>query len=80
YVFISSVTGYGLSMLKDMLWRELNSDDSVPVAASRHTLVHRNLDLSSLEFEPEEQFPDDADADTDEPNEEDYGDYLEEDI
>lgn len=80
YVFISSVTGYGLSMLKDMLWRELNSDDSVSVAASRHTLVHRNLDLSSLEFEPEEQFPDDADADTDEPDEEDYGDYLEEDI
>ncbi|MCE5180106.1 MAG: GTPase ObgE [Porphyromonadaceae bacterium] len=77
-VFISSVTGYGISLLKDMLWRELNSDDSVPVAASRHTLIHRNLDLSSLEFEPEEQFPDEADAD--EPDEKDYGDFLEEDI
>lgn len=58
YVFISSVTGYGIPVLKDVLWRELNSGESVPITASRDALVRRNLDISGLEFEPEEQFPD----------------------
>ena len=68
YVFISSVTGYGIPVLKDVLWRELNSGESLPVTASRDALVRRNLDISGLEFDPEEQFPDeDEQAD-----EEDY--------
>ena len=58
YVFISSVTGYGIPVLKDVLWRELNSGESVPITASRDALVRRNLDISDLEFDPEEQFPD----------------------
>ena len=58
YVFISSITGYGIPVLKDVLWRELNSGESVPITASRDALVRRNLDISGLEFEPEEQFPD----------------------
>jgi GTP-binding protein len=58
YVFISAVTGYGIPVLKDVLWRELNSGESVPITASRDALVRRNLDISGLEFEPEEQFPD----------------------
>lgn len=77
YVFISSVTGYGIPLLKDLLWRELNSEDSIPVAASGHTLVHRNLDLSSLEFDPEEELSDDEDAESDA---EDNDDFFEEDI
>jgi GTP-binding protein len=71
YLFISSITGYGIPMLKDMLWRELNSDDSIPVAASSHALIHRNLDVFSLDFEPEELFPGDDDFD-EEPDEENY--------
>lgn len=68
YVFISAVTGYGIPVLKDVLWRELNSGESVPITASRDALVRRNLDISGLEFDPEEQFPDeDEQAD-----EEDY--------
>lgn len=63
YVFISSITGLGIPALKDILWRELNSDEFIPVAASRETLVHRKLDVASLGFEPEEESPDDNDTD-----------------
>jgi GTP-binding protein len=81
FVFISSVTGYGIPLLKDLLWRELNADSSTPVTASRHTLIHRDLDVSTLEFDPEEQFPGEGEYD-EEPDDEDYDDedYFEEDI
>lgn len=59
YLFISSITGYGIPILKDMLWRALNSDDYLPVSVSRDALVHRNLDISKFEFDPEEEFSDD---------------------
>ena len=79
YLFISSITGYGITALKDLLWRELNSDNYVPISASRDTLVHRNLDLSGLEFEPEDDFQEDDDPDIeDEQDEEDN--YYEEDF
>ncbi len=39
-VFISAVTGQGLTELKDLLWREINSEDNM--AAS--TITHRPLD------------------------------------
>jgi GTP-binding protein len=75
-LFISSITGYGIPALKDMLWRELNSDDYVPVSASRDALVHRNLDISGFDFEPEEEFPDAVEEETPE----DDDNYLEEDF
>ncbi len=59
YVFISSITGYGIPALKDILWRELNSEETIPVSASRESLVHRRLDVQSLEFEPEEEIEED---------------------
>ena len=70
YVFMSSITGYGLPVLKDILWRELNSDNSVPLSVSRHPLVHRSLDVTVLDFEPEETFLDELDEmdDPDDPN------------
>jgi len=61
-------------MLKDILWRELNADDSIPVSASRHTLVHRNLDVSSLEFDTEEELPGNIDELEETDSEEDYDD------
>ena len=73
YVFISSMTGYGIPALKDILWRELNSDDIVPVLTSKTSLVHRPLDVKALEFEPEEKFEDDF-------VEEDEDNYYEEDF
>ena len=65
YVFISSITGDGIPVLKDLLWRELQADDYVPLTDKRDPLVHRNLDISSLEFEPEEEIPEDNEADAD---------------
>jgi GTP-binding protein len=65
-LFISSITGYGIPALKDMLWRELNSDDYIPVPASRNAMVHRNLDISGFDFEPEEEFPDEEEDDMEE--------------
>lgn len=40
-VFISSVTGYGLTELKDMLWREINNESNQLVS----TITHRPLDI-----------------------------------
>lgn len=40
-VFISSVTGYGLTELKDMLWREINDESNQLVS----TITHRPLDI-----------------------------------
>lgn len=76
YVFISSITGYGIPALKDILWRELNSEEITQIYASRESLVHRRLDVQSLEFEPEEEFEDDLE---DEFVEEDEN-YYEEDF
>ncbi|MDE7161016.1 MAG: GTPase ObgE [Muribaculaceae bacterium] len=39
-VFISAVTGQGLTELKDLLWREINSEDNLATG----TITHRPLD------------------------------------
>ncbi|MEA5128688.1 MAG: GTPase ObgE [Proteiniphilum sp.] len=79
YLFISSITGYGIPALKDMLWRALNSEEYVPISASRDALVHRNLDISNFEFDPEEEFSDEN-AGLEEDMEEDEDNYFEEDF
>lgn len=65
YVFISSITGFGIPALKDILWRELNTDEIIPVVSARDTLVHRNLDINTLQFEPEEEFESEMDDEID---------------
>ena len=51
-VFISAVTGQGLNELKDILWRELNSESNkLKDITAEDTLVHRDKDLGAL---PEE--------------------------
>lgn len=40
HLFISAVTGAGLTELKDLLWREINSEDNL----ARFTVTHRPLD------------------------------------
>ena len=47
-VFISAVTGQGLTELKDLLWREINSEDN----KAKSTMTHRDLNIKSRE--PEE--------------------------
>ena len=51
-VFISSVTGYGLEELKDVLWRELNSESNkLQSITAEDTLVHRDKDMSRFAAE-----------------------------
>ena len=46
-VFISAATGPGLTELKDLLWREINSEDN----KVKSTLTHRDLDVRHREEE-----------------------------
>lgn len=51
-VFISSVTGQGIQELKDVLWRELNSESNkLQEITSEDTLVHRDKDMSRFQQE-----------------------------
>ncbi len=48
-VFISAVTGFGLTELKDALWTELNSESNKLSAISEGgSIVHRNREVSRL--------------------------------
>ncbi|MBQ2168977.1 MAG: GTPase ObgE, partial [Prevotella sp.] len=59
-VFISSVTGKGLEELKDVLWRELNSESNkLQVITSTDTLIHRDKDMKSFAFEMADEGEDD---------------------
>lgn len=49
-VFISAVTGQGLTELKDLLWREINSEDN----KAKSTLTHRDLNVRSRDPEEDE--------------------------
>lgn len=50
-VFISAVTGQGLTELKDLLWREINSEEN----QVKSTITHRNLDVHHR-VEEEDEF------------------------
>ena len=51
-VFISSVTGMGLNELKDVLWRELNSESNkLQGIIAEDNLVHRDKDMSRFAAE-----------------------------
>ena len=62
HVFISSVTGMGITELKDLLWKELNKETFHEV----ERIVHKNIDVSTLSLDDddfviplEEEDPDD---------------------
>ena len=60
-VFISAVTGYGLNELKDLLWREMNSESNkIAAITTQETIVHHSKDYLRLQ----EDFADDE-PDTD---------------
>ena len=51
-MFISAVTGQGLDELKDVLWRELNSESNkLQSILSEDTLVHRDKDMTRFQAE-----------------------------
>ena len=76
HVFISGVSGLGLQQLKDVLWKELNSESNkLDTTWATEHLVHRSKDAGELrselaavgedfDFEYEEM-PDDEDEDFD---------------
>lgn len=61
-LFISSVTGQGLTELKDILWREINADDNrmAPISHRNLDVRHRVPEEDSFIFEPEETTDDAA--------------------
>jgi len=80
-VFISAVTGQGLEELKDVLWRELNSESNkLQAVMSEETLVHRDKDMrrfaDELKAEGEEEL---LTADDDDIEELDDFEYEEDD-
>lgn len=73
HIFISSITGYNITALKDMLWRELNADGEYQ--KSFESITHRNLDIKVVEFDDDdESIPEDdyEEEDWDEEEDEDF--------
>lgn len=71
HIYISSITGYNIQQLKDLLWKELNADGGYKKSFE---ISHRNLDIKVLEFEDEDDIPEDDydDEDWDDEEEEDF--------
>ena len=74
YVFISSITGLGIIELKDLLWKELNKENF----HEAERIVHKNIDVSTLEFEDDDEYICPVDEDEDDPDEE-YEEYWDDD-
>ena len=71
HVFISSLTNLNLQKLKDLLWAELNKDGEY-IKAADNVIVHRKLDIRTIELDEEEEFDfDDEDDDYEEDWDED---------
>ena len=77
-VFISAVTGYGLTELKDKLWEELNSESNKLQAISEGgSIVHRNRDAEKLSTDFAD-WEDDFIEETDDTSDDDFVDYDDE--
>lgn len=81
HIFISSITGQGITELKDLLWRELNADGEYKKSFE---ISHRNLDIKQMEFEDDEEIPEDdyIEDDWDDEDDDDFDAefYYEEDL
>lgn len=51
HIYISSITGFNIQALKDLLWKELNADGEYQKSFN---ISHKNLDIKTIEFEEEE--------------------------
>lgn len=75
-VFISAVTGQGLNELKDVLWKELNSESNkIQGVIAEDTLVHRDKDMSRFAAELADEGEDDEIEYIDEEDIEDIEDF-----
>ena len=77
HVFISSVAQFGLTELKDILWNELNKE----TFHEAEKIVHKNIDVSTLQFDDDDDFTYQEEEDEDYVEYEDWDDeeYDEED-
>lgn len=72
YVFISSITNKGIVELKDLLWKELNQENFHEV----ERIVHKNLDISTLDLDDDDGFVIPVmEDDDDDFSDEDYEEY-----
>uniref|UniRef100_A0AB33IW28 GTPase Obg n=1 Tax=Prevotella sp. GTC17253 TaxID=3236793 RepID=A0AB33IW28_9BACT len=84
-VFISSVTGQGLTELKDILWRELNSESNkIQGIMAEDKIVHRDKDMTRFADEMHDEGTDEEleeleDADIEDIDEIDDFEYEDED-
>lgn len=69
-VFISSITQLGITKLKDLLWEELNKETFHDV----ESIIHKPLDLQSIDLEDIEA-PEDIEYDDDNEPEDDDDEY-----
>lgn len=75
HVFISSVTGMGITELKDLLWKELNKETFHEV----ERIVHKNIDVSALPLDDDDfVIPLDEDDPDDDEEYEEYEDWDDE--
>lgn len=75
HVFISSLTGMGIQELKDLLWKELNSESNKLESVASERIVHRNKDMKLLKNELQAMGEDEDIAYVDEDEIEDLEDY-----
>lgn len=73
HIFISSITGYNITALKDMLWRELNADGEYQ--KSFESITHRNLDIKVVEFDDDDESIPEDDYEEEEWDEEEDEDF-----
>ena len=79
-VFISSVTGYGIGQLKDILWDELNKESNKLQGIAEENLVHRDKDMTRFKGEMEAEGADEDIEYLSEDDIEDLDDYEYEDV
>ncbi len=71
YVFISSITNKGITQLKDLLWKELNVENFHEV----ERIVHKNLDIASLNLDDDDGFVVPVTEDDDDFLDDDYEEF-----
>ena len=54
HIFISSVTGFQVQQLKDLIWQELNSETTFSREEAYKSTIHKPLDIQRLEFDDDE--------------------------
>ncbi len=58
-IFISSVTGFGITELKDLLWEEINKEENRVMTVSHRPIEIRQIESDEDELDEEEEWEDD---------------------